>query len=141
MSSNNLAIVTYLLGSDNIIIDKTESAGRTPLHDGCINNSDASVRLFLAHPSCTVDIINKRSVCGDTAVMEAAIQGYTELVKLLTPHSDISINNNIGETVIDIARYRGHQDIVNYLLKFIKDQEVRASHRFLRIRFYVSVRI
>ena len=138
MFSNNLPIVTYLLDSDNIKLGKSNSYSYTPLHDGCcINNSYSSVKLFLAHPSCTVDIINKRDHIGYTAVMRAARWGYTELVKLLTPHSDISIKNNYGETVIDIARNKGHQDIVNYLVRFVKDKEVGASNRFLRISFNV----
>ena len=140
MYNNDLPIVTYLLASDNIIIGKHNSVSATPLHSGCGYNSYESVKLFLAHPSCTGDIINKRNIAGYTAVMVAAWQGHTELVKLLTPHSDISIKND-GQTVIDIARYSGHQDIVNYLVRFVKDKEVGASNRFLRISFNVFVRI
>ena len=137
MRHSYLPIVTYLLDSDNIKLGKCNSYSETPLHYGCYKNSYASVKLFLAHPSCTVDIINKRDYAGDTAVMGAAMLGHTELVKLLTPHSDISIKNYSVKTVIDIARIGGHQDIVNYLARFVKDKEVGASNRFLRISFNV----
>ena len=144
MSRNDLPIVTYLLASDIIIIDKHNSYGsNTPLHDGCRNNSYESVQLFLAHPSCTGDIINKRDIDGYTAVMLAARKGHLQCVRLLTENyfTDMSIKNDSDETVIDVARRFRKEEIVNYLITFIKDKEVGASNRFLRISFNVFVRI
>ena len=137
MQQNKLQIVRYLLASDNIKLGKSNSIGYTPLHHGCINNSDASVKLFLAHPSCTGDIINKRDSEGNTAVMWAAKQGHLQCVKLLTENyfTDMSIKNNSDQTVIDIARNKGKEEIVNYLITFFKDKEVGAASRFLRFGF------
>merc|ERR1712129_33935 len=77
MSNNKTDIVRLLLAHSDIKIDTTDSiTGDTALHLACNFKSVESVRLFLAHPSCTRDIVTMVNRYGVTAEMRAKTMGY-----------------------------------------------------------------
>ena len=88
MCNNNTDIVQALLSHSDIQIDNTNGTNHTALHYACDKNSVDSVRLFLAHPSCTKDIVNMGIVYmgrwhGMTAEMMANHRGNHDCAKLV----------------------------------------------------------
>jgi hypothetical protein len=62
--------------------------------------------------------INARNDDNETVLMIAARRGDIDLVNLYIAHgAEISLKNNQGETALDIARMRRHNNVVNYLGK------------------------
>merc|ERR1712086_1186380 len=102
MSDNHTDIVRLLLAHSDIQIDITYGLGYTALHAACDYNSVESVRLFLAHPACTKDIVNMVGMDG-TAERMAENKGYTECARLVReylekvdkPQEERSIDNII----------------------------------------------
>ena len=60
---------------------------------------------------------NKQNQDGDTALHQAVEQGQTEAVRLLAPLIDLTIRNNKGETIADLAFKQKIQDIRNILIR------------------------
>ena len=71
MNRNNIAIVRMLLASEsvNLAMQDWPGNGRTALHWGCRGGSVESVRLFLAHPQCSKEIVRIKDNRGSTAEM------------------------------------------------------------------------
>ena len=61
--------------------------------------------------------VNATDKLGYTALHRAAYKGNLEVVKLLTSYSqcDVKAKKHSGKTAADIARDKGHSDIVDYL--------------------------
>ena len=63
-------------------------------------------------------IINMRDRDGRTAVMLAVDRGQLECVKEMDKpeETDFTTKNNAGESLIDVARKKNHQAVLEYLL-------------------------
>ena len=66
------------------------------------------------HPDIQVNVQDNN----DTALIEAANQRHSGIVKLLFAHPDIQVNvqDNYGNTALTVAANIGHADIVKFLL-------------------------
>merc|ERR1712129_416621 len=113
MEGNNMDIVRLLLAQSDIqLFHKVTdgmadgmSVGMSVLHYVCLHNSVESVRLFLAHPSCTEKIVNMVSRSGDfagqTAEMVARQRGNHDCAKLIREYLG---TENKPEEVDDVQR-------------------------------------
>ena len=72
----------------------------TALHYACYNNSEKCVRLFLAHPQCTTNIVKRVNSDGKTAEMFATNHGYHGCAKLIRNFIDDSQtrSSSVGAT-------------------------------------------
>jgi len=113
MEGNNMDIVRLLLAQSDIqLFHKVTdgmadgmSVGMSVLHYVCLHNSVESVRLFLAHPSCTKNIVNMVSRSGDfagqTAEMVARQRGNHDCAKLIREYLE---TENKPEEVDDVQK-------------------------------------
>jgi len=109
----NTYIVEILLRSNNIQIDLTSKKGNSLLYVACCCNRIELVKLILAHPDCTKDIVGIKNGRGVTAEMAAIKQRNSMCVQLIKEylHSVDEKNDNRHEmtkpenlTLIEIAR-------------------------------------
>ncbi len=62
--------------------------------------------------------MNIKNSGGFTPLASAAIEGHTEIVKLLLEkHAKVDLVNNHGNTALILAAYKGYTEIVKLLLK------------------------
>lgn len=68
--------------------------------------------------------VNAQNTWGNTALIEAVDYGYADIVKQLLAHSDIdiSIENNKGNTALDIAEWRSRTHIVKLIEDYKQEQ-------------------
>ena len=108
-------IVTVLLKSEGIDINKPSDTGHSPLWMATQNHHVNVVKLLLAGEGVEV---NTTSANGTSALSMASQKGYVEVVELLVGAKDIDINHqrNDGTTPLCIASACGHISIVKLLL-------------------------
>merc|ERR1711892_1141483 len=119
MMYNRANIVTRLLSIPHIKLDCTTAYGRrTALHSACLYNSALLIAIFCQDSRCSPAIINMRDSDGDTAVMAAVYKDSLDCVKELDklPGTDFTTKNDAGQSLIDMARDRGSQAVLEYLL-------------------------
>merc|ERR1719233_413158 len=83
MTAGNVEVVKILLGCQDIKIDLKTKHGMTALHFACLNNQAECVKLFLAHPTCSKDIVRIVDENGATAEKIADKRGNKECSKLV----------------------------------------------------------
>jgi hypothetical protein len=86
------------------------------------------VKELLRSGRCELDVRNENGHC---ALMEAATAGYLDIVKALveagaTPLSVLD-NMDFKESALTLAAYRGHVDVVAYLLTVMPNSADRAE--------------
>jgi ankyrin repeat protein len=103
-------MVQALLAKD-AEVNKT---GWTPLHYAASSGDDAIVKLLLDHSA----YIDAGSPNGSTPLMMAAAAGHDTTIKLLLDEgADMTIKNQLGLNVIDIAKRYNQRDIAEGLSK------------------------
>ncbi|XP_025832280.1 ankyrin repeat domain-containing protein 17 isoform X2 [Agrilus planipennis] len=123
-SAGHLDIVRLLVahGAD---VNAQSSSGNTPLMYGCAGGHTEVVKFLLEH-GANVEDHNEN---GHTPLMEAASAGHVELAKILLMHG-AGINthsNEFKETALTLACYKGHLDMVRFLLEAGADQEHKTD--------------
>lgn len=101
------------------------SKGNTPLMYGCAGGHTEVVKFLLEH-GANVEDHNEN---GHTPLMEAASAGHVELAKILLMHG-AGINthsNEFKESALTLACYKGHLDMVRFLLEAGADQEHKTD--------------
>ena len=83
ITSENSEAVRNILSRNEIKLDFTDDQGRTYLYQACYVKNAEYVRLVLAHPRCTMDIVTKKNSKGKTAEMFASAMGYDECARLI----------------------------------------------------------
>lgn len=99
--------------------------GNTPLMYGCAGGHTEVVKFLLEH-GANVEDHNEN---GHTPLMEAASAGHVELAKILLMHG-AGINthsNEFKESALTLACYKGHLDMVRFLLEAGADQEHKTD--------------
>ena len=83
MFNNSVRTVRLLLASSNIRLDNRDSNhGKTGLHYACEKDNTECVRMFLAHPACTREVVTIRDYRGHQAkTLHAEYKESTGLVK------------------------------------------------------------
>ncbi|KAG1661828.1 Ankyrin repeat domain-containing protein 17 [Nymphon striatum] len=123
-SSGNLDIVKLLLknGAD---INAQSLTGNTPLMCACSGGFEDIVRLLLSEGASIED----HNENGHTPLMEAASAGHVPIAKILLEHG-AGINTHSSEfkeSALTLACYKGHVEMVRFLLQAGADQEHKTD--------------
>ncbi|CAH0553399.1 unnamed protein product [Brassicogethes aeneus] len=123
-SAGHLDIVKLLVahGAD---VNAQSTSGNTPLMYGCAGGHTEVVK-FLLENGANVEDHNEN---GHTPLMEAASAGHVGLAKILLMHG-AGINthsNEFKESALTLACYKGHLDMVRFLLEAGADQEHKTD--------------
>ncbi|KAK9744180.1 Ankyrin repeats (3 copies) [Popillia japonica] len=123
-SAGHLDIVRLLVahGAD---VNAQSTSGNTPLMYGCAGGHQEVVK-FLLENGANVEDHNEN---GHTPLMEAASAGHVGLAKILLEHG-AGINthsNEFKESALTLACYKGHLDMVRFLLEAGADQEHKTD--------------
>ncbi|GAB0092386.1 Ankyrin repeat [Sergentomyia squamirostris] len=123
-SAGHVDIIKLLI-SHGADVNAQSSTGNTPLMYACAGGHVAAVRELLAH-GANVEDHNEN---GHTPLMEAASAGHVEVAKILLEHG-AGINthsNEFKESALTLACYKGHLDMVRFLLEAGADQEHKTD--------------
>lgn len=110
-------------------------SGNTPLMYGCAGGHEEVVKFLLEH-GANVEDHNEN---GHTPLMEAASAGHVGLAKILLEHG-AGINthsNEFKESALTLACYKGHLDMVRFLLEAGADQVCGRSVSFTVLTFSI----
>jgi ankyrin repeat protein len=66
---------------------------------------------------------NARDANGNTALIWAAFRGYTDIVLLLLPVSDVYAKDNGGQDAVDNAEELGHTQCAKVIKAYIRSKE------------------
>lgn len=91
-------------------INEKDTDGWTPLHYASRNGHLKIVKKLIKYQANA----NVQNNFGNIPIYFAGSHGHLEIVKELIDHSDLSIKNNYGRTVLDVAK-------TNEIEQFIKD--------------------
>eukprot|EP00092_Neocalanus_flemingeri_P038230 GFUD01041611.1.p1 GENE.GFUD01041611.1~~GFUD01041611.1.p1 ORF type:complete len:341 (+),score=66.09 GFUD01041611.1:228-1250(+) len=123
----NFQTAKYLLGVDQIDINKSDLYGTTPLHFSCCYNQTEIIRTLCTDPACTS--LDSRDSLGRSPIMVAVefgnIEAVREMVKIRGV--DLSSQNIYGETLADIAKKNGRLDILSLLQKKLYHNKVHIE--------------
>ena len=116
-SSEIIEILAPLTENPN----EPNESGVTPLHAAAANGK-LEVIIILAPLIKNLNITGANGwTAMHYAVHYAAMKGNMEIIKFLVPLTDsLNSRNNNGDTPIDIARKRGHDEIVKFLESSVK---------------------
>jgi ankyrin repeat protein len=98
VDSEDLALVKlFLLGSDDLDVNATDKAGRTPLLNATAYQNSDMVELLLQFDRMAIDSVDRS---GLSSLGYAVAHGYEDIVKLLvgTKKANISLEDNDGHT-------------------------------------------
>ncbi|CAG9773085.1 unnamed protein product [Ceutorhynchus assimilis] len=123
-SAGHLDIVRLLVhhGAE---VNAQSTSGNTPLMYACAGGHTDVVK-FLLENGANVEDHNEN---GHTPLMEAASAGHVGLAKILLMHG-AGINthsNEFKESALTLACYKGHLDMVRFLLEAGADQEHKTD--------------
>ncbi|KAL6268769.1 hypothetical protein P5V15_001894 [Pogonomyrmex californicus] len=123
-SAGHVDIVTLLIahGAD---VNAQSTSGNTPLMYGCAGGHEEVVRVLL-EAGANVEDHNEN---GHTPLMEAASAGHVQVAKILLDHG-AGINthsNEFKESALTLACYKGHLEMVRFLLEAGADQEHKTD--------------
>ncbi|XP_070515069.1 ankyrin repeat domain-containing protein 17 isoform X3 [Cardiocondyla obscurior] len=123
-SAGHVDIVTLLIahGAD---VNAQSTSGNTPLMYGCAGGHEEVVRVLL-DSGANVEDHNEN---GHTPLMEAASAGHVQVAKILLERG-AGINthsNEFKESALTLACYKGHLEMVRFLLEAGADQEHKTD--------------
>ncbi|XP_030375768.1 ankyrin repeat and KH domain-containing protein mask isoform X4 [Scaptodrosophila lebanonensis] len=123
-SAGHLDIVKLLL-NHNADVNAHCATGNTPLMFACAGGHVDVVKVLLKHGAN----VEEQNENGHTPLMEAASAGHVEVAKVLLEHG-AGINthsNEFKESALTLACYKGHLDMVRFLLQAGADQEHKTD--------------
>ncbi|WP_053332605.1 ankyrin repeat domain-containing protein [Candidatus Jidaibacter acanthamoebae] len=108
---------TVDLLSSNISLDGVDKFGCAALHYAAEFGYYKIAETLLRNDPAPN--INLRDNSGETALHRAALQGYTNIVRLLLTHNaNIDVRSSYGATALHRAAYHGHKDVMAELIRF-----------------------
>ena len=118
-----LEIVKLLINSNPLLMEARNNNKHTPLYLAVFRNHFSVVKFLLAM-GADVRIKEKD---GFTVYIAAAYKGYLEILKLLVTYNNSLLNevNNINGTPLFLATWKGHEDVVRYLLSMNVDVSIK----------------
>ena len=118
----NIGIIRFLIPlADNP--NEPQNQGVTPIQAAAANGELEIVKILA---SLTNNCLNVTDKYGWTALHTAAVNGEIEITKFLAPLMDnLNARNEDGKTPIDLAKRKGHNEVV----KFLESFERPASER------------
>ncbi|XP_046672408.1 ankyrin repeat domain-containing protein 17-like isoform X4 [Homalodisca vitripennis] len=117
--------IVRLLIAHGADVNAQSSSGNTPLMYACAGGHEHCVRVLL-EAGANVEDHNEN---GHTPLMEAASAGHVTVAKILLEHG-AGINthsNEFKESALTLACYKGHLDMVRFLLEAGADQEHKTD--------------
>ncbi|XP_071107805.1 ankyrin repeat domain-containing protein 17-like isoform X5 [Haliotis cracherodii] len=117
--------IVRLLISHGADVDAQSSAGNTPLHYAACGGYKEVVQ-ELIKANARVEVHNEN---GHTPLMEAASAGHVEVARILLDNG-AGINthsNEFKESALTLACYKGHLEMVKFLLEAGADQEHKTD--------------
>ncbi|XP_019763189.1 ankyrin repeat and KH domain-containing protein 1 isoform X1 [Dendroctonus ponderosae] len=123
-SAGHLEIVRLLI-HHQADVNAQSTSGNTPLMYACAGGHTEAVKYLLDH-GANVEDHNEN---GHTPLMEAASAGHVGLAKILLMNG-AGINthsNEFKESALTLACYKGHLDMVRFLLEAGADQEHKTD--------------
>ena len=127
--------VERLLEHPRIRLGKEERYGWTALHLACYYNRVAILQLLCQHSKCSPGVVNKKDSIGRTPLMRAVRRGHLDIVKELDMDiTDFFTKDSDGRTLIEVARERNHNEVLEYLIERNKVDSllVIAAHNVTR---------
>ncbi|XP_037909760.1 ankyrin repeat and KH domain-containing protein mask isoform X3 [Hermetia illucens] len=123
-SAGHVDIIRLLI-SHNADVNAQCATGNTPLMFACAGGHVEAVKELLKHGANVED----QNENGHTPLMEAASAGHVEVAKVLLEHG-AGINthsNEFKESALTLACYKGHLNMVRFLLQAGADQEHKTD--------------
>jgi ankyrin repeat domain-containing protein 17 len=133
--SNGHKQIVELLLKHGANLNAQSACGNTPLHCAVQNNQIEIVEILLKHSATLVNQDQKirledTNENGHTPLMEAASAGYVQCACLLIELGGAGVNthsNEFKETALTLACYKGHVEMVKFLLEHGADQEHKTD--------------
>lgn len=117
--------IVQLLLQHGANVNAQSSSGNTALHYACCSGYDAGVQVLIQHNAD----LEHQNENGHTPLMEAASGGHVKVAKLLLENG-AGINTHSSEfkeSALTLACYKGHVDMVFFLLEQGADQEHKTD--------------
>lgn len=124
----NAAVNVYMVGTWALLnkhgplpLRLKQKDGQTVLHQACQYGNMNMVKILLDHGANVNSRIDRK---GTTALMIAAREGFTEIVKLLIQSADINKKDDHGHTALDYARFNNE----NAIIELLRSRGGRSGH-------------
>jgi ankyrin repeat protein len=122
-------ILEYVLGASNLPINCRDGGGGTALHLAAFHGSDDCVKLLLSKGADA----KLRDGRGDNALHYAVVSKALPIIEMLVEAGTPMIANHKGESPIDLAIGKGHNDIAELLGKYQASGEDDGDHDLSRV--------
>lgn len=124
-ASGGYVDIVQLLLQNGANVNAQSSSGNTALHYACCSGYDGVVHVLIKHNAD----LEHQNENGHTPLMEAASGGHVKVAKLLLDNN-AGINTHSSEfkeSALTLACYKGHVDMVFFLLQRGADQEHKTD--------------
>lgn len=113
-ANNSLAVANWLLQQSELVSERKNSLGNTPLIFAAANGYLSMCQLLLSHGA----LANESNYSGETALLSAACFGSIPVARLLLGSgASIAECDNLNKTALHYAAEHGHLNAVKYFVE------------------------